>query len=99
MNEEYISHLASIRRGIWAILSVLLLMLGYDHTPFGKSELGATIAFIGLITGIIMIISAIVVMVFQFLMKLKDIADGEDNSQESTKQNKSCEATGDNGPS
>lgn len=80
MKEEGNAHLASIRKGIWAILAVLLLMFGYDHTPVGRSELGAVIAVVGFVTGILMITFAIGAIVFRFLLKLKKMADDDKNT-------------------
>jgi hypothetical protein len=80
MKEESSAHLESIRRGIWAILGVLLLIFGFDHTPVGRSELGAVIAILGLATGILMITYAIGAMAFRFLIKLKEMADDDKNA-------------------
>jgi ABC-type arginine transport system permease subunit len=79
MKEESNAQLESIRRGVWAILGVLLLMFGFDNTPIRRSELGDMIAMIGLVAGILMISFALGAMVFRFLVALKQIADGEKN--------------------
>jgi hypothetical protein len=54
-------------------------MFGFDNTPIKGSEFGGVIAMIGLVTGILMITFAVGAMVFRFLMRLKQIADGEKN--------------------
>ncbi len=80
MKEEGIAHLESIRRGIWVILGMQLLMFGFNHTQIARSEPGEVIAILGLVTGIIMITYAVASMVFRFLMKLKKMADDDKNS-------------------
>ena len=79
MKEGSHAQLESIRRGIWAILGVLLLMFGFDHTPIKGSELGGVIAMLGLVAGILVIAFTVGSLVFRFLMKLKRIADAENN--------------------
>lgn len=80
MKKEGDAQLASIRRGLWSILGVLLLMFGFDHTPIGDSRPGALIAILGLVTGILLIAFVVGATVFRFLMRLKEMADGEENT-------------------
>lgn len=77
MKTDHNAQLGSIRRVLWLILGVLLLMFGYDHTPIGKSEQGALMPILALVTGVGIILLIVGRMVFRFLMGLKNIADGE----------------------
>ena len=79
MKTDHNAQLSSIRRVLWLILGVLLLMFGYDHTPFGKIEQSALFALLGLIAGFGIIVSVVGRMIFRFLMSLKEMADGEGN--------------------
>lgn len=48
------------RKGIWALLGMLLLMLGFDHAPIGESEAGSLIAILGLVAGMLIIAFAMI---------------------------------------
>ena len=78
MKEAGNTQLESIRRLLRAILGVLLLMFGYDHTPFRNTEAGALIAIIALVAGVSMFVFAIVTTVYRFLITFKVMADGEE---------------------
>jgi hypothetical protein len=80
MKAEHNTQLESILRVLWLILGVLLLLFGYDHTPFGKSEQGALFAVVGLISGIGIFVFIVGRMIFGFLKALKEMADGQDES-------------------
>ena len=80
MKEDDKAHLESIRRGIWAVLAVLLLMFGFDQTPIGRSEPGALIAIVGLVIGILMVTYSVGAMSCRFLLKLKKMADEDNNA-------------------
>jgi Na+/melibiose symporter-like transporter len=90
------SKLESIRDGIWSICGILLLMFGYSNTAIGRSDAGFVIAVLGLIAGIFVTGYVILACVFRSLKRLKEIAEEEDLKALNKKQNKSCEATGDN---
>jgi hypothetical protein len=80
MKDNSDAHLLSIRRGIWAILGVLLLFLGHDHTSVRDTEVGSAIQIIALITGIIIIAYAIGAIVCRFLVTLMKAANSENKS-------------------
>jgi cytochrome b561 len=77
MKTDHNAQLGSIRRVLWLILGVLLLMFGYDHTPIGKAEQGALLPILALMFGIGIILLIVGRMVLRFLMGLKNIADGK----------------------
>jgi hypothetical protein len=79
MKKESDAKLDSIQRTLRAILGVLLLMFGYDHTPIGKSEVGASLAIIGLMVGLLIITGTLLGMVFRALDNLRKATDGDEN--------------------
>jgi hypothetical protein len=77
MKEDNDAHLTSIRNGVWVIVGVILLIFGYENTSIGKTEVGSTIAIIGLIAGILMITYVIGRILIRLLILIKKVADEE----------------------